>query len=148
MGNEDEGGVVTQLVDVVLYDSLGLGIEGAGAFVEDQDSGVLVQLPGYRDPLALSARDLHAVVAEKSVVTVWEVPNELGGVGCFGGGPDLLQGVPVLIPEAHVVADRVVEYDALLCDVPDTRSQPALVDAAVRDASLSKSHQTSDGVSR
>ena len=100
-----------------------------------QDSGVLVQLPGYRDPLALSARDLHAVVAEESVVTVWEVPYELRGVGCFGGGADLLEGHTVDIPKAHVVADRVVEYHALLCDVPDTCSQPVLVDVAVRDAS-------------
>ena len=50
--------------------------------------------------------------------------------------------------KAYVVVDRVVEYYALLGDVPDTLSKPALVDTAVRDASNSKSLLMSDGVSQ
>ncbi len=56
--------------------------------------------------------------------------DALGGAG---GGADSLAGL-VGRPQADVVVDAVVEYDALLGDVADAFSQPALAYPVVWDS--------------
>ena len=67
-------------VERLLDDALGLGVEGGGRLVEDQDLRVANQCPRNRDALALAATQLHAAVADLGIKTVREAADEVVGV--------------------------------------------------------------------
>lgn len=53
---DDEGGASAhESVEGFLHESFGLGVEGRGRFVEQQDAGVLQERPCNRQALALPA---------------------------------------------------------------------------------------------
>ena len=64
MGYEDYGLFAAEGVYAVLDFGFGLGVQGAGGFVEDEEAGIFVEFAGYGDPLSLAAGDVDAVVAE------------------------------------------------------------------------------------
>ena len=77
MRYEDYSLVAAEGVNAGLDFGLGLGVEGTGGFVEDEETGVLVEFAGDGDALSLAAGDVDAVVAEEGVVAVWEAFYEV-----------------------------------------------------------------------
>ncbi len=55
MGDGDRRAALDQVVQRELNLALGLGVDGAGGLVEDQNLGVDEQRPGNRNPLPLAA---------------------------------------------------------------------------------------------
>ena len=92
VGDHQHGPVLHQAIDRLLDQSLRFGVEGAGGLVEDQDRRVAQQCPGDRDPLALSAGQTGAPLAQDGVVPLGELTDELGRVRRLGRGLDLLAG--------------------------------------------------------
>ena len=63
MRDDERRAVVHQLLQRILDEALGLGVERGGRFVEDQDRRILQQRARDRDALPLSAREQHAAIA-------------------------------------------------------------------------------------
>src|SRR3954464_2377119 len=68
MRDHDGGAVLAKMLDRLLNLFLGLGIERGGSFIEQDDRRVLDQRACDRDALALAARKLRAVLADRGVV--------------------------------------------------------------------------------
>src|SRR5471030_1878650 len=64
VGDADDGAVFGEMVDGFLDFGLGLGIEGGGGFVEDEEGGVADEGAGDGDALALAAGEALAPFAE------------------------------------------------------------------------------------
>ena len=80
-----------QAVDRLLYEALGLGVEGAGRLVEDQERWIAQQRPRDRDALALPAGEPRAALAQQGVVGLRELGDELVRVRGAGGAAYLLE---------------------------------------------------------
>src|SRR5918993_963916 len=89
---------------------LALNVEASHRLVEDQDTGVPDDGPRYSDPLSLAAREGVAPLTYDGLVTIFEVHDELVGVGCFGGLDNLLRG-SVQFPVGDVFLDSGAEED-------------------------------------
>ena len=88
--------------------ALGFGIERCGRFVEQDDRRILDQRACNRDALALAAGELHAVLADLSVVALREAHDEIVRMRGFRGGDDLcLAGAQ--LAERDVLADGAAE---------------------------------------
>lgn len=74
-------------------DGLGLGVQGAGRLVQDQDAGVGDQGAGDGDPLALAARQVGAAFLDLGVIGLGQFEDELVRPG-QGGGGDQLPSLP------------------------------------------------------
>ena len=61
-----------QLVQSGLNHGLGLGVEGTGGLVENQDAGLCQQRASDRETLPLAAGELYATLADDGVVAVAE----------------------------------------------------------------------------
>src|SRR6266568_7650018 len=104
--------------------ALRFGIECRCRLVEQQDRRVLQHRAGDGETLALSARELDAVLADDGVITLWQGCDELVGGGGFRGGDDLLlAGAEAAIGDVR--AYRVVEQGDLLADQRDGTAQRA-----------------------
>src|SRR5215208_2629021 len=71
---------------------LALDVETSHRLVQDQDTGVPDDGPRYGDPLSLAAREGVAPLTYDGLVTIFEVHDEVVGVGYFGGLDNLLDG--------------------------------------------------------
>ena len=80
MGDEDDGGgfLGDEGVEARLDLGLGLGVEGGGGLVEEEDFRVPEEGAGDGDALLLAAGDADAALADASVVAVGEVDDEPG----------------------------------------------------------------------
>ena len=92
VGDADDGAVLGKMVDGFLDFGLGLGIEGGGGFVEDEDGGVADKGAGDGDALALAAGESGATFAERGVVALRQRGDEVVGVGFASGGDDFVAG--------------------------------------------------------
>jgi len=115
MGDADDGAIFGEVVDGFLDFGFGLGVEGGGGFVEDEDGGVADEGAGDGDALALSAREAEATFAERGVVTVGEGFDEVVGVGFAGGGDDFIAG-GAGFSEGNIFSDGGVEEEDVLAD--------------------------------
>ena len=111
---DDKGGAPLHEIDQgLLHQHLGLGVEGRGGFVKDQDRGIFNQGPGDAQPLFLTPGKSSAQLADGRVQAQGHRLNEVQGVGRLGRGEDFgLAGVRPAVGD--VVAHRVVEEDRLL----------------------------------
>ena len=98
------------------------GIERRGRLVEKDDRRVLEEGAGDGDALALSARELHAVLAAGRVVAALEAHDEVVRVGRLGGGDDL-RLARAGTAHGDVVAHRALEQEVLLGDIGDLPAQ-------------------------
>jgi hypothetical protein len=107
--------------------ALRLGVEGRGGLVEDQDGGVLEEGARDRDPLALTAGQARAALADARGETFRQRLDELEGAGETGRGADL--GLRRPFPaEPDVLEDAVVEEHGLLRHQRDVRAEIELAD--------------------
>ena len=118
MGDDDGGAVVHELLGGVLDELFGLGIEGGGGLVEDEDAGILEEDAGDGDALALAAGKGDAALADVGFVAVAEPGDEVVGIGGPGGGDDFILGGagPAV---ADVLGDGAGEEDVVLHDDSD-----------------------------
>ena len=71
---------------------LALDVEARHRLVQDQDGGVADDGPGDGYPLALSSGEGVAPLADDGLVPIFEVHDEVVGVGRYGGLDNLLCG--------------------------------------------------------
>src|SRR5438552_14200621 len=91
----------------ILYELLACGIKGRGRLVEQDDRRIAKKRPRDRQTLALPAREFKPSFADDRLEPFRKLPDELGAVGRFGGGIDLVVGgVRPAIPQ--VLQDRAM----------------------------------------
>ncbi len=115
VGDDEGGAALHEVVQAVLDEGFGFGVEGAGGFVEDEDAGVGEDGAGDGDALALAAGELDAALADDGVVLLREALGELVDAGDAAGFHDLLFG-GLRAAEEDVLADGAVEEEGLLED--------------------------------
>ena len=122
--SDDHGGPISHdPVERFLDDVLGLGVQRAGRFVEEENSRVLEDRPGNGDPLLLAAGELSPVLAHHRVEPVWHLVDELGRVRQLRRGANLFQCC-AFFPVGDVFSDAGGEESWLLTDEPDLPSDP------------------------
>src|ERR1700761_5718813 len=149
----DRGPALGKGVERLLHGPFGLGVEGAGRLVQDQDARVPEQGPGDRDPLLLAAGEPVPAGADHGVVPVGQADDEVVNLGRAGRVFDLLVGGggPGV---AQVFPHRGVQQVGLLADHADDggqvgQPQVAQVDAVDGDRSaagvVQPGHQGPEG---
>src|SRR5918993_1511033 len=101
---------------------LALDVEAGHRLVQDQEGGVADDGPGDGYPLALPSGEGVAPLADDGLVPIFEVHDEVVGVGCFGGSDNLLCG-GVQLAVGDVLLDGGAEQDRVLEDDPDLLAQ-------------------------
>jgi hypothetical protein len=116
---DDQGGPAHQKAfQSILHQSLALGIETAGGFIENEYGRILEDRPGDGNPLPLAARKLDPPFANDRVIAGRQALDELGGVCRLGRRFDIaLRGVWARI--CDVLAHRSAEERRLLGNHPD-----------------------------
>ena len=133
MSDDDDGAVLHDRRHVALDDLLGLGVEGAGRFVEDQDARVGHQGSGDGNALALTAREVGAAFVDRRIVSMRQVEDELVGAGELRRPDDRLHR-DAGVGQRDVFANRSVEQEVFLQDHADLAAQPRCVDEGEVDA--------------
>src|ERR1017187_7511151 len=111
--DDDNGAVLHQVGQRLLYQHFALRVQVAGGFVQDQDGRVLEQRARDGETLALSAGEFDAAVANHGLVSFREARDEFAGQGGLGGGVDgFLRNAFAAIGD--VVGHRVVEQKRVL----------------------------------
>ncbi len=128
MRDDERSAIAHQPSERGLNLSFGLGVQGRGRLIEDQDRCVLQQRTRDRDALTLTARQQHAAIADHRIETGRLRADELRRVGCLGGSLDVLIGGRA--SECDVVADAVVEQHDVLTDYGDLLAQIAQIEVA------------------
>ena len=113
VGHDQRRAAGHQAVERLLNGGLVLSVDAGERLVEDQDWGIAQQRAGDRDALALAAGEAVAALADRRLVALGQVADELVGVGGLRGGDDLLVG-GVGPAEAQVVQDGAVEEVGVL----------------------------------
>ena len=114
---DDEGGAVFHEPLQTFHDQrLGLGVQGRGGLVQDEDRRVLEQGPGYGQTLALAAGQVGALFAQDGVVAAGQAFDELMGIGEPGRGDHflatgLLLAVGDVVVDAHGKELGFLEHD-------------------------------------
>src|SRR5665213_1318359 len=129
MGDDKRCAVLHEIAEAALDESLGLGIEGAGGLVEDEDAGVGEN--GARDgnALPLSSGELDAALADNGVVLVGEPLGELVDARDAAGLHE--QGFAGMwTAEEDVLADGAVEEKRFLEDDAELSAKAAEADCA------------------
>src|SRR5436190_6719017 len=89
--DDEHRAVRHQAVDRFLHQALGLGVERAGRFVENEDGRIAEQRPGDRDALALPAAESGPALAEQRLVSFGQPHDEFIRVRRARRGAHLLQ---------------------------------------------------------
>src|ERR1035438_9839880 len=120
--DDDDGAVLHQVGQRLLYQHFALRVQVAGGFVQDQDGRVLQQGARDGEALALAAGKLDAAVANHSLIAFREALDEIVGEGGFGGGADgiLLYAFTAV---GDVVGYGVVEQKGILGHHADLAAQ-------------------------
>ena len=86
VGDDERRPVLHDAGQGLLDQPLGLGIEGRGRFVQDEDRRVLEQGPGEGQPLPLADREEGAPLADRRVVSLGKLRDEVMAFGRLGRG--------------------------------------------------------------
>ena len=122
-----DGAAVHGMVEGLLNGGFRFGVERGRRLVQKQDGRAPHERAGDGEPLTLSARQGHAVLADRRIVALWLGENEVMRIGEPRGLVDLFVGR--LRPAvADVVADRTFEQVGLLRDVSQPVAQRQLRD--------------------
>jgi len=122
VGNDKAGAVFHELVESLLDESFGLGVDGGGGFVEEEDGWIFEEGAGYRKALFFSAGELDAALADIGVEAFGEFFDEGGGAGSIEGFPKFgFAGIP--FGHEEVFANGTVEEEGFLGNVADVFTQ-------------------------
>src|SRR5258706_6185068 len=133
VGDDQDRPAGTDLAHVLLDDSLALVVERAGGLVEDQDPWAGSKRSRDGNALTLTAREQDAPIADRRVIALRQLEDELVRSRQGGGFDDALHR-HCRVGERDVVADRPVEEEILLENDADLTSQPRDVDHREIDA--------------
>ena len=133
VGDADDGAVFGEAVDGFLDFGLGLGIERGGGFVEDEDGRVADKGAGDGDALALAAGEALAAFAERRVVALREVLDEVVRVGFLAAAMISSRVAPIL-PKAMFSRDGGVEEKDVLADEREVEAEVGDAELFERDA--------------
>ena len=131
----------------------GVGVDGAGGFVEDEDAGVVGEGAGEADELLLSGGEGGAAFAHGLGKLQRQGADEVADVDFVGGALEAFVGDP-RGAEADVVGDGAGEEEGVLQDDAEALAQRvevllADVDAVDEDAAaldvVEAHHQAGDG---
>src|SRR3712207_7776907 len=89
---------------------LALNVEARHRLVQDQDTGVPDDGPRDSDPLSLAAGEGVAPLADDGLVPIFELHDEVVGVGCYRGLDNLLRR-SVQLSVGNVLPDGGAEED-------------------------------------
>ena len=115
VGDHQGGAAGEEAFEGVLDEAFGLGVEGGGGFVEDEDGRVAQYGPGDGEALPLAAGEFAAPVTDVGTVAIRRGEDEVVSVSDPRRFVDLRLG-DARQPENDVVVDRIVEEDGLLGD--------------------------------
>ena len=93
LGNNQLGGGGYLFAEGLADPCVGIGIDRAGAVVEDEDFWLFQQGAGYTQPLLLAARNIGAALFDMGIITLGEGLGEAAserapeGAVAAGGGP-------------------------------------------------------------
>src|SRR5918997_4399727 len=122
VGNDQGGLSGHEAIQGFLNLRLALDVEARHRLVQDQDRGVADHGPGDGYPLALPSGEGVAPLADDCLVPIFEVHDELVGVGRFGSLDNLLRsGVQLAVGD--VLLDGGAEENRVLEDDPDLLAQ-------------------------
>ena len=123
MGDDEGRTVLHQMLERLLYEPFGLGVERRGSFVENEHGWILEDRARDTEPLSLSSGEAAASVAYHGPVSLLHGGDELM---CIGNACGFLHR---LLPchavrrreggidtEGDVIKDRIVEEDGFLAD--------------------------------
>src|ERR1017187_8442402 len=151
--DDDNGAVLHQVRQRLLYQHFALRVQMAGGFVENQYGRVLQQGAGDGEALPLSAGELDAAVADHGLVAFREAHDEIVGQRGFGGGADAV-GRYAVTAVGDVVRHRVIKQESVLRHQADLASQAGQAEAphiaavdpdAARGGVVEARHQVGDG---
>src|ERR1700761_876497 len=77
MGDNKDGAPLRDTLHVVLNDALALIIKSTGGLVENQDARICDKRSSNRDALPLASGKTGAALTDNSVVTFWELQDEI-----------------------------------------------------------------------
>ena len=100
MCDDDGGAVLAEMFDRFLHLLFGFGIKRRGGFIEQDDRCVAEQRARHRDALALAARQLRAVFADRGVIAERKAHDEVVRAGSLRGGDDLVLRSRRVLPKA------------------------------------------------
>ena len=111
---DDEGGAaLEQRLQRLLDQDLGMGVDGGGRFIQNQDLRVIQQRAGEGDQLLLPGGKAAAALVDLGVVALFHRQDGVVDVHRFGCGDDLFFR-RVQLAVADVVHDRAGEDEAVL----------------------------------
>ncbi len=115
VGDEDGGSSGDHAGEGEADAELGVGVDGAGGFVEDEDARGVCEGAGEADELLLSGGEGSAALADGLVELKREGADEVADVDFVGGELEALIGDP-LGAETNVVGDGACEEEGILQD--------------------------------
>ena len=115
MGDDKGGAALHEEVEAVLDHGFGLGVEGAGGFVENEDARVGENGTGDGDALTLAAGEFDATLAYDGVVSLGEAFGELIDAGDAAGLHELFFG-GLRARKQDILADGAIEEKGFLQD--------------------------------
>ena len=122
VGHHQGGAAGQQALEGLVDDLLNMDVDGAGGVVEQEDGRVDEQGAGDGDPLTLATRQGVAPLSDHGVIALGEPRDEPVGIGCRGGGDDLLAaGIGSAVSD--VVGDGGGEEERLVGDDADLGAQ-------------------------
>src|SRR5262245_27762473 len=121
MRDDECGPATAELLEGSLNENFTLDVNGARGLVEDQDAGIAQKRARQCDALPLATGKARPVFADKCVVILRQVHDEIVGESLLR---DLNDFVPCRMPIAmrNVVEDRIVKECSLLGDETDLSS--------------------------
>ena len=116
MGDDDGRAILHKVLDSILNEAFGLGVERRSGFVEDEDRRVFEDSTSNRYALTLATREARTTVANVGLIAIGGSHDELVGIGNASGLFDFgLSGR--FDAEGDIVVYGVVEEDGLLVDI-------------------------------
>ena len=115
MRNHKRRPALHEVAEAVLDHGLGLGVEGAGGRVEDEDAGVGEDGAGDGDALPLAAGEFDAALAYDGVLLLGESLGEFVYAGDAAGFHQFFFG-GLGVAEEDVLANGAVKEEGLLED--------------------------------
>ena len=113
VGDEEGGAVPEKMVDGGLDQLLGLGVDGGGGLVQDENSGVGQHRPGEGDQLLFPSGEPVAALAHVAVPALFQFGHHgVSGDGPGGGLNLFVCGVQAAV--ADVLPDRAREEMGIL----------------------------------
>ncbi len=129
MGDDQGGAALAHLAQRGLDRRLGAAVERAGGLVQDQDPRPGQQGAGDANPLALTAGQFQAALADPRVHPIRQALDKRGQLRVLDGGPDL--GFAGLRPgERDIGVQGVVEQGHILGHQRHGVAQRGLFDVA------------------